>query len=392
MPQGCRPYKSSKGENPVELCGTSLTSKMSSEVPRKRDIMRQPHDLDLKQENQTVTCDAERTQEVQMGGSGSKKLQETLKQKNETLKNDLRDVEEKIKTLNQKNETLENDLMKFLQSSDLQKFLERSETLKQKNETLKNDLQKFPERFETLNQKNKTLENDLQKFLERSALQKFLERSETLQQEKNKLIQDLRDVEEKINMLEVQVKFDAEGYVLEREWREIRKAAVEVTLHPDLAHRSLTVSKNRLITFTGEESAVWPSVWGNEGFTSGRHYWEVKVGEKGFWALGVSTHPDEKNIPEKPKEGYWLLRLGGGKYEAVSQSIVTITLPRKNKLRKVGVCLSYDEKKIAFYNVVDTNFRFHIHSIECRLSGQVYPIFSPGSQDRDPLIINTGNT
>ncbi|MGH0128755.1 UNVERIFIED_CONTAM: hypothetical protein FKN15_044107 [Acipenser sinensis] len=162
---------------------------------------------------------------------------------------------------------------------------------------------------------------------------------------------------------------------------------VEVTLPPDPANRSLTVSKNRLITFVGEKSAEWPSLRGNEGFTSGRHYWEVKVGEKGYWALGVSTHPDEKIIPEKPEEGYWFLRLGGGKYEAVSQSIVTITLPGKKKLEKVGVCLDYDEKKIAFYNVVNAKTRFHIHSIEGGLSGQVYPIFSPGSHDGDPLII-----
>ncbi|MGH0126505.1 UNVERIFIED_CONTAM: hypothetical protein FKN15_048822 [Acipenser sinensis] len=162
---------------------------------------------------------------------------------------------------------------------------------------------------------------------------------------------------------------------------------VDVTLHPDPANRSLKVSKSRLITFTGEGSAEWPSVRGSEGFTSGRHYWEVKVEGKSYWALGVSSHPDEKIIPEKPEEGYWLLRLGGGKYEAVSQSIVTITLPGKKKLEKVGVCLDYDEKKIAFYNVVNANYRFHIHSIEGGLSGQVYPIFSPGSHDGDPLII-----
>ncbi|XP_058878068.1 protein IMPACT isoform X2 [Acipenser ruthenus] len=30
MPRGCRPYKSSKGENPVELCGTTLTAKRSA--------------------------------------------------------------------------------------------------------------------------------------------------------------------------------------------------------------------------------------------------------------------------------------------------------------------------------------------------------------------------
>ncbi|MGH0132272.1 UNVERIFIED_CONTAM: hypothetical protein FKN15_033913 [Acipenser sinensis] len=356
----------------------------------------------------------------------------TLKQKNETLKNeklqkendkltqDLQVFQESVETLKQEKTTLENETLKqktrkngefnndvnvitsketFIRIQigedvpliyrfctsflDLQKFQERVETLKQKNQTLKNETLKQENETrenETLKQKNETLKNETLKqkneTLKNETLKQKNEtlKNEILQQENDKLIQDLRDVEEKIK------------------WREIRKATVEVTLRPDLAHRSLTVSKNRIITFTGEESAVWPIVRDSEGFTSGRRYWEVKVEGKSNWALGVSTHPDKKIIPEKPEEGYWLLRLGGGKYEAVSRSIVTISLPGKKQLRKVGVCLDYDEKKIEFYNVVDTNLRFHIHSIECGLSGQVYPIFSPGSQDRDPLIINTGNT
>ncbi|XP_058872993.1 butyrophilin subfamily 3 member A3-like isoform X2 [Acipenser ruthenus] len=200
---------------------------------------------------------------------------------------------------------------------------------------------------------------------------------------------------------EIRKAADAEGYVLEREWREIRKAAVEVTLHPDPANRSLKVSKSRLITFTGEGSAEWPSVRGSEGFTSGRHYWEVKVEEKGYWALGVSTHPDEKNIPEKPEEGYWLVRLSarGRKYEAVGKSLVThpppsqqesqspLPLTLEHKLYKVGMYLNYWKGELSFYNIYDADNRYAMHTFKYNFTEVVYPVFSPGCHDKAPLKI-----
>ncbi|MGH0177119.1 UNVERIFIED_CONTAM: hypothetical protein FKN15_074153, partial [Acipenser sinensis] len=133
------------------------------------------------------------------------------------------------------------------------------------------------------------------------------------------------------------------------------------------------------------------SVLGREGFTSGRHYWEVEVGEKGYWVLGVSTHPHEKSIPEKPGEGYWLVRLSQGKTcTAVSQGIKSgdqsgDQILKLEKICKVwGVYLDHEGGRLSFYNA---ETRFHIHTLEGSFPGQVYPIFSPGSHDKGPLII-----
>ncbi|MGH0152736.1 UNVERIFIED_CONTAM: hypothetical protein FKN15_022836 [Acipenser sinensis] len=85
-----------------------------------------------------------------------------------------------------------------------------------------------------------------------------------------------------------------------------------MTLNPDTTGPGLAVDvQNSLMRgqkSTGE-GREWPSVLTKEGLTSGRHhYWEVEVGEKGYWAVGVSTNPRENIISEKP-EGYWLVRL-----------------------------------------------------------------------------------
>ncbi|MGH0126495.1 UNVERIFIED_CONTAM: hypothetical protein FKN15_048812 [Acipenser sinensis] len=167
---------------------------------------------------------------------------------------------------------------------------------------------------------------------------------------------------------------------------EIRKKFTKVTLNPDTASPSLTVSEDgSQVRFKGERSAEWPSVLSMEGFTSGRHYWEVEVGEKGYWALGISTYLDEKIIPEKPEEGYWLLRRWkGNMYEAVSQSLVPLTLQRK--LYKVGMILDYQKGELSFYNVYDGNTRYEIHTFNYKFT-EVYPVFSPGSHERGPLKI-----
>ncbi|MGH0126494.1 UNVERIFIED_CONTAM: hypothetical protein FKN15_048811 [Acipenser sinensis] len=160
----------------------------------------------------------------------------------------------------------------------------------------------------------------------------------------------------------------------------------KVTLNPDTANPSLTVSEDgSQVRFKGEGSAEWPSVLGREGFTSGRHYWEVEVGEKGYWTLGVSTHTDEKIIPEKPEEGYWLVRRWrGNTYEAVSQSPVLLKL--QHKLYKVGVYLHCKKGELSFYNVYDGCTRYKIYTFNYKFT-EVYPIFSPGSHDRGPLKI-----
>ncbi|XP_041094597.1 erythroid membrane-associated protein-like isoform X2 [Polyodon spathula] len=200
-----------------------------------------------------------------------------------------------------------------------------------------------------------------------------------------------RGLENKIKVLQEDLKelrrnTNACVYALDKEWIKMTDAHVNVTPDPDTASPSLTVSEDgSLVRFTGERAQEWPSVLGREGFTSGRHYWQVEVGVKGNWILGVSTHPHEKSIPEKPEEGYWLMRLVKGKTcTAVSQSGDQI-LQLEKGCQVWGVCLDYEGGRLSFYNA---ETRFHIYTLEGPFPGQVYPIFSPGSHDKGPLIIN----
>ncbi|MGH0132285.1 UNVERIFIED_CONTAM: hypothetical protein FKN15_033926 [Acipenser sinensis] len=218
--------------------------------------------------------------------------------------------------------------------------------------------------------------------LKQESLEQEIEtlKQESLEQEIKELKQERDKLEKKNESLVKDIE------ELKQDCDAIRKKFTEVTLKPDTASPSLTVSEDgSQVRFKGEGSAEWSSVLGIEGFTSGRHYWEVEVGEKGYWALGISTYPDEKIIPEKPEEGYCLVRRWrGNTYEAVSQSLVPLTL--QHKLYKVGMILDCEKKKLSFYNVYDGCKRYKIHTFTYKFT-EVYPIFSPGSHDRGPLKI-----
>lgn len=74
-------------------------------------------------------------------------------------------------------------------------------------------------------------------------------------------------------------------------------SAGDVTLDPDTANPELVLSEDKRSVRRGdlrqalpdspERFDPGPCVLGREPLTSGRHYWEVEVGERASWALGV---------------------------------------------------------------------------------------------------------
>ncbi|XP_061475487.1 zinc finger protein RFP-like isoform X2 [Rhineura floridana] len=92
-----------------------------------------------------------------------------------------------------------------------------------------------------------------------------------------------------------------------------------VTLDPDTAHPLLLLSKDRKsVRWEGQPHDLPSnpkrfdeqfSVLGHEGFTAGKHFWEVVVGNEGTWAMGVAR----KSLRRKgyfafsPEEGVWAI-------------------------------------------------------------------------------------
>ncbi|XP_066577177.1 uncharacterized protein LOC136767308 [Amia ocellicauda] len=156
----------------------------------------------------------------------------------------------------------------------------------------------------------------------------------------------------------------------EQELQRLHRHAVDVTLDPNTAAPKLILSedgkqvrhgdKRQALPDNPERFDLSPCVLGKEGFSSGRHYWEVEVGEKTDWDLGVARESISRKgqITLSPEDGYWTVWLRiGNEYEALDDP--SVLLPLSLKPRTGGVFVDYEGGQVSFYNV---EARSHIYT------------------------------
>lgn len=193
-------------------------------------------------------------------------------------------------------------------------------------------------------------------------------------------------------------KIGATRYIPHSVWEWISDAAVDVTLDLDTANPDLLISIDEKRMRCGFERKELPNYherfdgwWcavGVAGFTSGRHYWEVEVGERD-WRLGVAKESAlRKGFKSLNTDtGYLTLRLERGT-ELKALTVPFTALPPGLIPRKVGVHLDYTQGQLSFYDV-DT--RSHIYTYNERFSEKLYPLFGTVEIVKDLVIKAPGN-
>lgn len=184
-------------------------------------------------------------------------------------------------------------------------------------------------------------------------------------------------------------------------------AITTVTLDPDTAYPCLWVSPCRTsvqvsklqpnLPNNPERFTLYNIVLGSEAFSSGRHYWEVEVGSKTAWGLGVARASvnRKEEISLCPDDGFWILVLrnnndGTSEYEACTDSEDGLIYPAKPP-RRVGVYLDYCRGEVAFYDAGDMSHLFTFY--DAKFHEPVFPYFNPwpiiNGHNREPLTIVT---
>ncbi|XP_062457117.1 butyrophilin subfamily 1 member A1-like isoform X2 [Rhea pennata] len=135
----------------------------------------------------------------------------------------------------------------------------------------------------------------------------------------------------------------------------------KMTLDPNTAHPWLLLSKDSRGVRWGEEQQEWPErperfdawccVLGREGFTMGRHVWEVTVGCGKSWGVGLARASLKRKGRTylSPEEGVWAVVKLEDIFRALTSPERT-PLPQRCIPRRIRVSLEYDKGQVAFSN------------------------------------------
>ncbi|XP_004685275.1 PREDICTED: tripartite motif-containing protein 60 [Condylura cristata] len=250
--------------------------------------------------------------------------------------------------------------------------------------------QKLSENVNTFTEYISTVKGLLREVAERSVMSEV------------KLLRGVKSLQDRCQSLEPPAvssfQLRQEGFSLPPLYSEriIQRFREEVTLDPQTAHPSLLVSEDqKSVTFVRKRKKVprnrqrfvaEPVVLGAQGFRGGRHYWEVQVGDKAEWAVGLCAEalPWKRQGLLPGQDARWALGLRDGAYVAVGPAPVPLAL--REKPRGIGVYLDYELGQISFYSVHD---RSHIHTFRETFSQVLKPYLCVG-RDPEPLTVGAG--
>ncbi|XP_049430824.1 E3 ubiquitin-protein ligase TRIM39-like isoform X1 [Epinephelus fuscoguttatus] len=204
-----------------------------------------------------------------------------------------------------------------------------------------------------------------------------------------------------VNQLEKTLSIQMQKLLPQIKLKRVQQYAVDVTLDPHTAHPNLILSGDGKQVKYGDVKKNLPNnperfdmcnfVLAEQGFSSGRFYYEVQVKGKTYWNLGVARESINRKGYNKPnlQNGYWTIWLKNeNEYEALPNLAVRLSL--KSRPEKVGVFVDYEEGLVSFYDVEAAALIYSFTG--CRFTEKLYPYFGPctnnDGKNSAPLILS----
>ncbi|XP_040897883.1 nuclear factor 7, brain-like [Toxotes jaculatrix] len=170
-----------------------------------------------------------------------------------------------------------------------------------------------------------------------------------------------------------------------RVWEKMKEKVhfSPVILDPNTADRWLYLSDDLTSVRHGdtkqqlpdnpERNTNYATVLSSEGFSSGKHSWEVEVGDHPDWNVGwvkESVERKEERLAS-PEHGVWCFLHRSGKYTNCVGETVTL----KKSLQRIKVQLDYDKGEVSFYNAEDV---IYIYTHRDTFTERLFPFFDIG--------------
>ncbi|KAL6114844.1 uncharacterized protein ACO6RY_05517 [Pungitius sinensis] len=270
-----------------------------------------------------------------------------------------------------------NKLHQVLREEEESRLTALREEGEQKGKTISREMKMIEEQISSLSDSISAVEEDLQKhkvsFLSSYKATQTRARVQSSLTDPQLLSGALIDVAKHLGNLSFRV------------WEKMKDQVhfSPVILDPNTANYSLYLSDDLTSVRCGdtkqqlpdnpERFTKYPEVLGSEGFSSGKHSWEVEVGDHPAWLLGlVKDSVDRKGeIGASPKDGVWCLDHNSGEYTNGDGQTVRV----KKILQKIRVQLDYDMGKVSFYDPED---KTPIYTHRDTFTEKLFPYFSIG--------------
>ncbi|XP_039463562.1 zinc-binding protein A33-like isoform X2 [Oreochromis aureus] len=268
-----------------------------------------------------------------------------------------------------------NKLQQFLKEEEESRLAALKEEEEQKGRTISREMKMIEEQISSLSDSICAVEEELQKhsvpFLSSYKDTQSRARAQSSVSDPQLVSGALIDVAKHLGNLSFRV------------WEKMKEKVhfSPVILDPNTAKASLYLSDDLTSVRLGdtkqqlpdnpERNTYYPIVFGSEGFSSGKHSWEVEVGDHPDWNVGLAKESVDRKgeLFTSPKYGIWCLRHKSGEYTNGVGQTVTV----EKSLQRIRVQLDYDRGEVSFYDPEDMT---HIYTHRDTFTEKLFPYFS----------------
>uniref|UniRef100_A0A3B3HYD7 B30.2/SPRY domain-containing protein n=1 Tax=Oryzias latipes TaxID=8090 RepID=A0A3B3HYD7_ORYLA len=271
-----------------------------------------------------------------------------------------------------------NKLQQFLKEEEESRLAALREEEEQKRKTVMGEMKRIQEQMSSLSESISAVEAELQKdkeaFLSSWKDTQSRARAQSSLSDPQLLSGALIDVAKHVGNLSFRV------------WEKMKEKVhfSPVLLDPNTASSWLYLCDDLTSVRFGETSSQqlpnnperntnYVNVFGSEGFRSGKHSWEVEVGDHPDWLIGVTEESVNRKgeCSASTEDGIWCLLHHNGEYTNGVGQTVTVT----KSLQKIRVQLDYDRGEVSFYNPEDMT---HIYTYKDTFTEKLLPYFNVG--------------
>ncbi|XP_033984929.1 nuclear factor 7, ovary-like [Trematomus bernacchii] len=268
-------------------------------------------------------------------------------------------------------------LHQFLKEEEESRLAALSEEEEQKGKTISREMKSIQEHISSLSHSISAVEEELQKhnapFLSSYKATQSRARVQSSLSDPQLLSGSLTDVAKHLGNLSFRV------------WEKMKGQVhfSPVILDPNTARSCLSLSDDLTSVRFGDTDQELPdnperftkyvNVLGSEGFSSGKHSWEVEVGDHPRWLIGLSKESVDRKgeIGVSPEYGIWCLAHRSGKYSNGDGETVRV----EKNLQRIRVQLDYERGEVSFY---DPEHMTPICTLRDTFTEKLFPYFYIG--------------